>query len=161
MGKAVPLHGTPYHLEQGPVMSPMFTPCFAPPFTKLVAVDLQQGAIKWEVTLGTLDKLMPIPLPIKWGAPSFGGPIVTAGGIVFIGATADSRIRAFNINTGEELWQDELPTGAFSHPMTYVIDGEQYLVVASGGHPFVFRFPGDSLTAFKLPKERGFWQAFF
>lgn len=161
MSKAVPLHGTPYHLEQGPVMSPMYTPCSEPPFAKLVAVDLEKGSIKWEVALGTLDKLAPIPIPIKWGTPTFGGPIVTAGGVVFIGATADNRIRAFDINTGEELWKEELPTGAFAHPMTYTIDEEQYVVIASGGHPFVFRFPGDTVTAFKLPKNRSWLQKLF
>ena len=146
-----PLLGTPYHLKQGPVLSPYFTPCNAPPWAKLVAVDLEQGTIKWESPLGTIDKLSPVPLPIKWGAPSFSGGIVTGGGLVFIGATADNRFRAFDVETGDEIWTQKLPKGSFAHPMTYEVNGKQYVVVASGGHPFVDQDPGDYLTAFALP----------
>lgn len=161
MDKVIPLQGTPYHMSQSPVVSPFFTPCIEPPWGKLVAVDLQAGTIKWEVPLGTLDKLMPVPLPLKWGTPTFGGPMVTASGLVFIGATADNRIRAFDISSGEELWQDELPTGAFAHPMSYQIDGEQYVVIAAGGHPFVYRYPGDKLIAYKLGPELPWWKRLF
>jgi len=151
MDSAAPLLGTPYHLLQGPVMSPRFTPCSEPPFAKLVAVDLEKGTIKWDVTLGTIDKLSPIPLPIKWGAPTFAGGIVTAGNVIFIGATADNRFRAFDLEDGDELWETKLPTGSFAHPMTYEIDGKQYVVIVSGGHPFVDQDPGDWITAFALP----------
>ena len=151
MNSSNPLLGTPYHLRQGPVMSPRFTPCNAPPWAKLVAVDLEQGTIKWEVPLGTTDKLSPIPIPFNWGAPTFAGGIVTAGGIIFIGATADNRFRAFSLEDGEELWDITLPKSSFAHPMTYEIDGKQYVVVVSGGHPFVDRDPGDWVTAFALP----------
>lgn len=151
MGAASPLLGTPYHLLQGPAMSPRFLPCTAPPWAKLVAVDLERGEIKWEVPLGTIEKLSPIPLPIRWGAPSFGGAIVTAGGLVFIGATADNRFRAFRLSDGEELWSVKLPTGSFAHPMTYELNGKQYVVIVSGGHPFVDQDPGDWVTAFTLP----------
>ena len=125
--------------------------CGAPPWAKLVAVDLEQGTIKWEVPLGTIDKLSPIPLPIHWGAPTFAGGIVTAGGVIFIGATADNRFRAFSLEDGDELWDIKLPTSSFAHPMTYEIDGKQYVVVVSGGHPFVDQDPGDWVTAFALP----------
>jgi len=151
MGKPAPLLGTPYALKQGPFVSPMFTPCLAPPWSALVAVDLAAGEILWQSTLGTLDALIPVPLPLKWGTASFGGPIITAGGLVFIGATQDDRIRAFDIVSGEELWAFRLPTGAFAMPMTYAIDGRQYVIIASGGHPFIYPFPGDYVTAFALP----------
>ncbi len=151
MDSSNPLLGTPYHLKQGPVMSPRFIPCNPPPWAKLVAVDLERGTIKWEVPLGTIDKLSPVPIPINWGAPTFGGGIVTAGGLIFIGATADNRFRAFDIDNGEELWEIKLPTGSFAHPMSYEIDGKQYVVVVSGGHPYVDRDPGDWVTAFALP----------
>jgi quinoprotein glucose dehydrogenase len=151
MGTAAPLLGTPYGMRQGPVMSPMFTPCNPPPWAALVAVDLEAGEILWQSALGTLDTLMPLPLPVKWGTASFGGPIVTAGGLVFIGATQDDRFRAFDLTTGEELWHARLPTGAFALPMTYQVDGRQYVVIASGGHPFIYPRPGDYLTAFALP----------
>ncbi len=152
MNLAAPLLGTPYHLLQGPAMSPRMTPCNAPPYAKLVAVDLQQGDIKWEVTLGDLSKFLPLGLPIKWGAPSFSGGIVTAGGVIFIGATADNGFRAFSLDDGEELWRVRLPKSSFAHPMTYQIEGKQYVVVVSGGHPFVDQDPGDWVTAFALPE---------
>ena len=151
MAGAQPLLGTPYHLKQGPVMSPRFTPCNPPPWAKLVAVDLEKGTIKWDVPLGTIDKVSPIPIPLKWGAPSFSGGIVTAGGVVFIGATADNRFRAFDVENGEEIWKTKLPTSSFAHPMTYAINGKQYVVIVSGGHPFVDQDPGDWVTAFALP----------
>ncbi len=151
MGTPAPLLGTPYALKQGPFVSPMFTPCVAPPWAAVVAVDLETGDILWQSTLGVLDALMPIPIPLKWGTASFGGPIATAGGLVFVGATQDNRFRAFDIDTGEELWSARLPTGAFAIPMTYEADGRQYVVIAAGGHPFIYPFPGDYLTAFALP----------
>jgi len=151
MGTAAPLLGTPYALKQGPFVSPMFTPCSPPPWAAVVAVDLVAGDILWQSPLGTLDTLMPVPIPLKWGTAAFGGPIVTAGGLVFVGATQDDRFRAFDIYTGEELWSAKLPTGAFAIPMTYEVDGRQFVVIASGGHPFIYQFPGDYLTAFALP----------
>ena len=133
------------------MLSPMFTPCTPPPWATVLAVDLQAGEILWQSTLGTLDTLMPIPIPLKWGTAAFSGPIITAGGLLFIGATQDDRFRAFSLATGEELWTTKLPTGAFAMPMTYEIDGRQFVVIASGGHPFIYQFPGDYLTAFALP----------
>jgi quinoprotein glucose dehydrogenase len=153
MGAPKPLLGTPYALAQGPVVSPMFTPCSAPPWSAVVAVDLEAGEIAWQSPLGSLDALMPVPLPLRWGTASFGGPIVTAGGLIFIGATQDNRFRAFDLFTGEELWSATLPTGAFALPMTYQVDGRQFIVIAAGGHPFIYPQPGDYLTAFALTKS--------
>jgi quinoprotein glucose dehydrogenase len=160
VGEPRPLHGTPYHLKQGPVMSPYYAPCTEPPWAQLVAVDIEKGEILWKSALGTLDKLAPLPIPLKWGTPTFGGPMITAGGLVFIGATADDRIRAFDISNGEEVWEYELPTGAFTMPMSYEIDGRQYIVVAAGGHPFIYRRPGDYITAFALGEQQSVWQRF-
>jgi len=151
MGAAAPLLGTPYALKQGPVMSPMFTPCNPPPWSTVVAVDIEAGEILWQSPLGALDTLMPFPLPLKWGTGSFGGPIITAGGLVFIGATQDERFRAFDISNGEELWSARLETGAFAMPMTYEVNGRQFVVIAAGGHPFIHQKPGDYLNAFSLP----------
>jgi quinoprotein glucose dehydrogenase len=145
--------GTPYALEQGPLMSPLMSPCTAPPWNMLVAVDMAAGEIKWKVPFGVLDKLMPVPVPLNWGAPSAGGPIITAGGLIFIGATSDSRIRAYDIDTGEELWQDVMPTSAMSTPMTYSANGRQYVVIAAGGHSWYYpNGIDDYLLAYALPE---------
>jgi quinoprotein glucose dehydrogenase len=151
MGTPAPLLGTPYAMKQGPMVSDMFTPCLTPPWAAVVAVDLEAGKILWQSPLGVLDKLMPFPIPLKWGTASFSGPIVTAGGLVFIGGTQDDRFRAFDLISGEELWSATLPTGSFAMPMTYETNGRQYVVIASGGHPFINPKPGDYITAFALP----------
>jgi quinoprotein glucose dehydrogenase len=82
-----------------------------------------------------------------------GGPIATAGGLVFIGATMDDYLRAFDLETGEELWKGRLPAGGQATPMTYRVrqDGRQYVVIAAGGHSMLRTRPGDSLIAFALP----------
>jgi quinoprotein glucose dehydrogenase len=147
--------GTPYAIERGTpqIFSPFGAPCTKPPWYTLVAVDLAAGTIRWTVPLGTLDTLMPLPLPLKFGAPGIGGPIVTAGGLIFIGATADERFRAFDIDTGEELWSARLPTSAMATPMTYSTGGRQYVVIAAGGHHAYYRRKvGDWLLAFALPE---------
>lgn len=149
------VNGTGYALQQRPFLSPMFSPCTAPPWAKLVAVDMTEGVIRWEVPLGVLDKLMPVPIPLKFGTPFSGGPIVTATGLVFIGATLDERVRAFDTETGEELWQIDTPTAANATPMTYMAAGRQFVVIAAGGHMFQYRDKiSDYLLAFSLPTDR-------
>ena len=129
-------------------------PCTAPPWSTLVGVDLAKGEIKWRVPLGLIDKLSPVPLPFKWGTPLAGGPIVTAGGLVVIGSTGDSRLRAFATETGDELWVVETPRSSHAAPMTYVADGRQFVVIASGGHMFVnYKEIDDYLVAYALPKD--------
>jgi quinoprotein glucose dehydrogenase len=145
--------GTPYAVEQGPLMSPSFSPCTAPPWNMLVAVDMAEGEIKWKIPFGVLDKLMPVPIPLNYGTPSAGGPIVTAGGLIFIGATTDSRIRAYDIDTGEKLWEFRAPTSAQATPMTYSVNGRQYVVFATGGHSWYdAKGVDDYLLAFALPE---------
>jgi len=155
MGPPAPVvDGWGYAVTKAPLLSPWGIPCTAPPWGKLVAVDMGKGEIVWDVALGTLDKLAPVPLPIAWGTPgAAGGPIVTASGLVFIGATSDEQFRAFDVKTGDELWQAELPTAANATPMTYEVNGKQYVVIVSGGH--VWQYGGekisDYVTAFALP----------
>ena len=148
------IDGTPFAIEQGPLLSPFMSPCTAPPWSSLVAVDLGKGTIEWESTLGTLEKLMPVPLPLKLGTPTAGGPMVTKTGLVFIGATMDEKFRAFDIETGEELWKASLPTAGMANPMSYEINGRQFVVIAAGGHFFLYRRNmGDHVVAFALPKQ--------
>jgi len=145
--------GTPYAVEQGPLFSPSFSPCTAPPWNMLVAVDMVEGDIKWKIPFGTLDKLMPVPIPLNFGTPSAGGPIITGGGLIFIGATSDSKVHAYDIDTGEVLWEMTAPTSAQATPMTYEADGRQFVVFAAGGHSWYYaQGIDDYLLAYALPE---------
>lgn len=146
------LGGTPYGVKQGPLMSPSFTPCTAPPWNMLVAVDMVSGDIRWKIPFGRLDKLMPFPIPLNLGGPSAGGPVVTASGLIFIGATSDDRVHAYDIETGEELWEMRAPTSAMATPMTYEVGGRQYVVFAAGGHSWYdAKGVDDYVLAYALP----------
>ncbi|MCC7414396.1 MAG: pyrroloquinoline quinone-dependent dehydrogenase [Gammaproteobacteria bacterium] len=149
-----PQLGTPYEAENWLVMSPLGAPCTPPPWGRLSAVDLERGTIAWQVPLGTLEKLLPLPLPLELGTPNSGGAIVTAGGLVFIAATMDDKFRAFDIDSGAVLWQRELPAGGQATPMTYAAAGRQYVVIAAGGHSIYQTTPGDYVVAFALKAGR-------
>ena len=138
-------------------MSPLGLPCNAPPWGKLVAVDLKSGEILWDVPFGTVRDLAPVPLPWKLGVPNLGGPLVTKSGLIFIGATMDDYIRAFDISNGDELWKAHLPAGGQATPMSYAITDEagrkrQFVVIAAGGHGTAGTRLGDSLIAWALPQ---------
>jgi quinoprotein glucose dehydrogenase len=147
--------GAPYGLFRRFLQSPSDLPCSAPPWGLLSAIDMTEGKIRWQVPLGSMQDFGgPHPQQIPPGSISLGGPIVTAGGLVFIAGTTDSYIRAFDIESGKELWKAQLPTSANATPMTYRLgsDGKQYLVIAAGGHPKITEEKlGDALIAFTLP----------
>ena len=149
-----PQGGTPYAVERNPLLSPFGAPCNPPPWGELVSVDLAGGEILWRSTLGTTRDLAPWPLWLKLGTPNLGGPLLTAGGLVFIGATTDHFLRAFDRETGEELHKLRLPTSAHATPMTYRLrpGGRQFVVVAAGGHGLLGSPPSDHLIAFALPE---------
>lgn len=149
--------GTPYGMWRKMLLSPLGLPCNPPPWGKLVAVDLNSGEILWDVPLGTVRDVAPIPLPWKLGVPNIGGPLVTEGGLIFIGAAMDNYIRAFDTATGEELWKARLPAGGQATPMGYSItdlDGRQrqFVVIAAGGHGRAGTTLGDSVIAYALPQ---------
>ena len=131
-------------------------PCTPPPFGKLVAIDVGAGRILWDVPLGDMalggsssstDKSRGATAS---GSPNPGGPMATAGGLVFVAATLDQRIRAFDITDGKALWSARLPAGGKATPMTYVgADGRQYVVVSAGGDGERFG-RGDEVVAFAL-----------
>ncbi len=147
-----PMEGAPFTMERGPLLSPLGLPCSPPPWGVLAAVDLANGEIVWRQTLGTTEDLAPGRLALGFGTPAIGGPIVTAGGVIFIGATLDDYLRAFDVATGEELWKGRLPAGGQATPMTYEYRGKQYVVIAAGGHGSAGTRQGDSLVAFALPE---------
>jgi len=148
--------GTPYVMSRGPLLSPLGLPCSPPPWGTLLAVDLSTGRVKWEVPLGTIRDLARFPLPIRLGVPNMGGPIVTKGGLIFIGAAADNYLRAFDVETGDELWKRRLPAGGQATPMTFCLASgrKQYIVIAAGGHAKLGTKLGDYVVAFSL-RERG------
>ena len=148
----VTMKGTPYTVAIGALMSPLGIPCNPPPWGRLVAVDLAKGEIAWSVALGSVHEMGPVTAPfrINWGTPNLGGGLVTASGIMFIGATMDRQFRAFDVKDGRELWSYQLPVDATATPMTYVYQGRQYVVINAGGHAMFNRPTGDYLYAFAL-----------
>ena len=151
------MRGTPYIMRRRMLLSPSKLPCTPPPFGTLVAVDLKTGGRLWEVPLGSMAPLMPAELrgqiQPEWGSPNLGGPIITAGGVVFIGASLDRRLHAFDIENGRELWSGDLPQSGKATPMTYRLSsGDQFVVIAAGGGGAWGA--GDFVVAFHLRPER-------
>jgi quinoprotein glucose dehydrogenase len=145
------MEGTPYVLNRGTLLSALDVPCTKPPWGKLVALDLGSGEIAWERPIGTIQDIAPAPVPnVEIGVPLIGGAIVTASGLTFVAATFDDYLRAFDVATGEELWKGRLPAGGQATPMTYAIDGRQYVVIAAGGHGGAGTTRGDYVVAFSL-----------
>jgi quinoprotein glucose dehydrogenase len=140
--------GTPYGMARRFLRSPGGSPCSPPPWGTLNAIDVDTAEVKWTVPVGQMPGAPP-----GLGSLSLGGPIVTAGGLIFMGGTLDSAIRAFDVTSGEELWKGALPTSARATPMTFRgPNGKQYLVISAGGHGIREAGPlGDSLVAFTLP----------
>ena len=153
--EAYPMTGTPYGVVRAPFFSRFGAPCNPPPWGSLTAVDLATGEVVWKVSLGTTRDQAPFPL---WaipatghlGAPNFGGGLLTAGGLYFIGATTDKYLRAFAAETGEEIWRTRIPFTGNATPMSYRLrpDSRQYVVLAAGGNPLTGS--GDALLAYAL-----------
>jgi quinoprotein glucose dehydrogenase len=149
-----PQTGSPYGMLRRFLQSPSDLPCSAPPWGTLTAVDMTEGKIRWQIPLGSMEDFGGSHKGIPAGSISLGGPIATAGGLVFIAGTSDSRIRAFDAETGKELWTGQLPASGNATPMTYRLGstGKQYLVIAAGGHPKITEETlSDALIAFALP----------
>jgi quinoprotein glucose dehydrogenase len=130
-------------------LDPKGYPAIKPPWGTLNAIDLNTGDYVWRTTLGELPELTAQGIP-PTGTENYGGPILTAGGLIFIAASKDEKIRAFDQQTGKVLWQAELPAGGYATPATYMIDGRQYIVIACGGGKMGTK-SGDSYVAFALP----------
>ena len=153
-GSQQPQAGTPYCVETGFLNSPLGMPCTAPPWGTLDAIDLVAGRLLWSVPLGTTRDLAPFPLWWIKGLPGIGAPMMTASGLVFSGISNEHVLRAFALDSGEELWRGELPTAGNALPMTYQLSPQsrQFVVIAAGGHWAGGSPPGDYLVAFALPR---------
>jgi len=138
--------GTPYGMRRTAFKSGLGIPCVKPPWGRLTGVDMATGSIKWQIPLGDTPLIH-----MNLGMPGLGGPIVTASGLVFIAASLDDRLRAFATDTGKLLWEVKLPAGGQATPMTYSLDGRQYLVIAAGGYKGDST-RGDYLIAYALPR---------
>lgn len=149
------MHGTPYAMRRRALRSPSGFPCSPPPFGTLVAVDLSTGERAWEVPLGSMELTIPAAAELggdELGATNLGGPMITASGLVFIAATPDNLIRAFDANSGQELWRGELPAGGRATPMSFRgrQTGKQFVAIAAGGGGSFAR--GDHIVVFSLPE---------
>jgi len=129
--------------------------CKQPPYGGIRAIDMATGKTIWDRPLGEARTNGPFGIPsmLPWtiGTPNNGGAVVTAGGVIFIAAATDNLIRAIDLKTGKVLWKDVLPAGGQATPMTYMINGKQYLVIAPGGHHFMETPIGDQVVAYALP----------
>ena len=122
-----------------------------PPWGLLNCIDLNKGEILWQVPLGEYKALHDQGVPIT-GTENFGGTIVTAGGLVFVGGAKDEKFHAFDAATGKLLWETQLPAGGYATPATYAVHGKQYIVIAAGGGGKQRTKSADEYVAFALPK---------
>ncbi|WP_435955198.1 glucose/quinate/shikimate family membrane-bound PQQ-dependent dehydrogenase [Dryocola sp. BD626] len=148
-----PQYGVPYGVTLNPFLSPFGLPCKQPAWGYISAVDLKTNEVVWKKRIGTVRDSSPLPLPFKMGMPMLGGPISTAGNVLFIGATADNYLRAYNMSNGEKLWEARLPAGGQATPMTYEVNGKQYVVISAGGHGSFGTKMGDYIVAYALPDD--------
>lgn len=153
-----PMYDTPYVMRRRLLLSPSGLPCSPPPFGALVAVDLEAGTILWDVPLGSMSRFAEPgeedQIPADWGSINLGGPVITGGGLVFIGAALNDKLHAYDIDTGELLWTGQLPASGRATPMSYQLDsGEQFVVISVGGGDAFGT--GDSVVAFSLPRTKG------
>lgn len=141
------MSGTPYAMYRTILLSPKGVPCTPPPWGALTAIDVNTGTVHWETPFGGVN---PIPgLPPNIGSPNLGGS-ATSGGIVFIAAAMDELFRAFDVETGKELWRATMPASAQASPMIYRAGGKQFVVIAAGGHGKLHTKRGDAVVAFTL-----------
>ncbi|MDF7681693.1 glucose/quinate/shikimate family membrane-bound PQQ-dependent dehydrogenase [Enterobacteriaceae bacterium ESL0689] len=151
-----PQYGVPFGVKLNPFLSPLGLPCKQPAWGYISGLDLKTNKVAWKKRIGTPQDSLPFPMPVPLpffniGMPMLGGPISTAGNVLFIAATADNYLRAYNMSNGEKLWQARLPAGGQATPMTYEVNGKQYVVISAGGHGSFGTKMGDYIVAYALP----------
>ncbi|NDV49304.1 pyrroloquinoline quinone-dependent dehydrogenase [Yangia sp. PrR003] len=156
-GAGDPQTGSPYAIDVNAGWRSALTdmPCVEPPYGGIRAIDMSTGETLWDTPLGTARENgpfgVPSMLPIKIGTPNNGGAVITAGGLVFIAAATDNLFRAIDIETGRTVWSTELPAGGQANPISYEVEGRQYVMIAATGHHFMETPIGDYLIAYALP----------
>lgn len=149
---------TPYGVDVQPFLMPLTQVlCNEPPYGMITAIDMRTRKVAWQHPFGTARANgpfgLPTYMPIQVGTPNNGGPIITAGNLIFAGAATDNLIHAFDQKTGKMVWSDLLPGGGQATPMTYSANGKQYLVIMAGGHHFMRTPVSDALVAYALPDD--------
>ncbi|HGG8898561.1 TPA: pyrroloquinoline quinone-dependent dehydrogenase [Enterobacter hormaechei subsp. xiangfangensis] len=126
-------------------------PCWQPPFGEIVALDMHTGDVKWRRPIGASQQYG-FFMPESWGSPTIGGPAVTAGGVIFIGASMDAKVRAYSVDSGEELWSDQAEAPAVANPSVYEYKGRQYVAFVAGGNTILKDQVGDQVVVYALPE---------
>ncbi|RCV92264.1 pyrroloquinoline quinone-dependent dehydrogenase [Vreelandella rituensis] len=145
-----PQEGAPYGIRLEIAQNWLGMPCWEPPFGELVALDMTTGDIKWRRPVGASQQ-HGFFMPESWGSPTIGGPAVTAGGIIFIGASMDAKVRAYSLETGEQLWSDQVEAPSVSNPAVYEYNGRQYVAFVAGGNTILKDQVGDQIAVYALP----------
>lgn len=146
-----PQEGAPYGIRLEIAQNWLGMPCWEPPFGELVALDMTTGDVKWRRPVGASQQYG-FFMPESWGSPTIGGPAVTAGGIVFIGASMDAKVRAYSLETGEKLWEDQLEAPSVSNPAVYEYNGREYVAFIGGGNTILKAQVGDQIAVYALPE---------
>jgi quinoprotein glucose dehydrogenase len=149
-GGYFPMTGSPYGIQLTTFLNPIGMPCWNPPYGTIAAYDLKTGAQLWNKPFGQVQK-WGFYMPESWGSITIGGPVITASGLIFVGASMDSRVRALDLRTGDVLWQSLVSAPAVALPAVYEYKGKQYVVFAAGGNSILTPRVSDEVVAFALP----------
>jgi quinoprotein glucose dehydrogenase len=147
-----PQLGSPYAVRVRNFLNPLGMPCWKPPYGTLSAYDLKTGSMLWREPFGRVRKYG-IDLPRAWGSPTVGGPIITASGLIFIGASMDRRVRALDLRSGRLLWSFLVDAPVVSNPASFVHQGRQFVVFTVGGNSLLDERVSDEVVAFALPSH--------
>lgn len=146
-----PQEGASYGLRLMVANNWLGMPCWQPPFGEIVAIDMHTGDVKWRRPVGASQQYG-FFMPESWGSPTIGGPAVTAGGVIFIGASMDAKVRAYSVESGEELWSDQAEAPAVANPSVYEYKGRQYVAFVAGGNTILKDQVGDQVVVYALPE---------
>lgn len=146
-----PQEGSPYGMRLLVASNWLGMPCWQPPFGEIVALDMHTGDVKWRRPVGASQQYG-FFMPESWGSPTIGGPAVTAGGVIFIGASMDAKVRAYSVESGEELWSDQAEAPAVANPSVYEYKGRQYVAFVAGGNTILKDQVGDQVVVYALPE---------